>query len=559
MRTAAAFTILVALLFPTLLPAPMLPAQEASLFDELTPLFPDTPAEAGTMSFTCHTARGVPAGVHVVITGLPGKAEVRWKLLLGESQEARMRAFRLIDVPVEQNTGLGSRTEVWEKKENPHVIREAPFRIFEVLEPAAGIARASDEGVLALRVEVDPAPDADPGLRKYSLRIEAGGWQKSLSWDLHVLPVTVPATGPQSPGYTNWFSPELMAERHGLETWSESFWKMFGRYADLMARGRQNTFWIRWSDFISLEGSGEIVVKQKRLERHIRLFVDRGFTRIEGGHIARRHKNDWSSPRLDLHFFGIDANSPEGREKAAALLAAIKEALAAAGFEKKLPYLQHLTDEPTDTNATSYKALAEQVRKAMPGVKIFEATMSRALAGAVDHWCPQVQKYQQNRKFFEERKKAGDRVWVYTCLAPGGPWLNRLLDQERLRQVYIGWSLVKFDLEGFLHWGFNHYRRGVDPFEKSVVPHGKGAPNFLPAGDSHVVYPGRDGPLSGLRFEAHRIGMEDAELLILLKERDAAAAEEIMDRLFRAFDDYETDTAAYRRAKRKLLLSLLSE
>jgi len=94
----------------------------------------------------------------------------------------------------------------------------------------------------------------------------------------------------------------------------------------------------------------------------------------------------------------------------------------------------------------------------MPGVKIFEATMSLSLVGAVDHWCPQVQEYQKHRDFFEQRKKAGDAVWVYTCLAPGGPWLNRLLDQERLRQVYLGWALAKYDLAGFLHWGFNHYR-----------------------------------------------------------------------------------------------------
>lgn len=35
----------------------------------------------------------------------------------------------------------------------------------------------------------------------------------------------------------------------------------------------------------------------------------------------------------------------------------------------------------------------------------------------------------------------------------------------------------------------------------------------LPARDSRVVYPGAAGPLSGLCFEAHRIDLEDAELL----------------------------------------------
>jgi hypothetical protein len=222
-------------------------------------------------------------------------------------------------------------------------------------------------------------------------------------------------------------------------------------------------------------------------------------------------------------------------------------------------YLQHVTDEPTDKNAASYKALVERVRKVMPGVCIFEATMSRELVGAVDAWCPQVQKYQQNRDFFEARKEAGDTVWVYTCLVPGGPWLNRLLDQERLRPVYMGWALARYDLAGFLHWGFNHYRKDVDPFETSVVPHGDGPPNFLPAGDSHVAYPGKDGPWSGIRFEAHRIGMEDAELLNLLKARDPDRAAAIMDLVFRAFDDYDTEVPAYRAARLELLQALLKE
>jgi hypothetical protein len=107
-----------------------------------------------------------------------------------------------------------------------------------------------------------------------------------------------------------------------------------------------------------------------------------------------------------------------------------------------------------------------------------------------------------------------------------------------------------------LHWGFNHYRSGVDPFAQSVVPHGKGPPNFLPAGDSHVVYPGRDGPWSGLRFEAQRIGMEDAELLRMLKRRDAERAGRITAKVFRAYDDYETKIEVYRGAKLELLSAL---
>ena len=60
----------------------------------------------------------------------------------------------------------------------------------------------------------------------------------------------------------------------------------------------------------------------------------------------------------------------------------------------------------------------------------------------------------------------------------------------------------------------NQYK--ADPFKHSVIKHPSpqaSSNNFLPAGDTHVIYPGKNGPLSSLRFEAHRKGIEDYELL----------------------------------------------
>jgi len=530
--------------------------QQAALFDELAVIYPDSNTAAGTARFAGDTPRGVPAGVHVLVTGLPPDAALNCRLTLDNAPVNSAQIYRLRDVPVEQNTGLVSRTETWDGQPNPHVIRKAPFQVFEVLEPLAEPARVDQTGVVALRVELPISADDHPGPRDYRITLQAGDWRQSLGWNLRVHKITVPPTSPRSPGYTNWFSTGLIAKRHKLEPWSEPYWQMLESYADIMARGRQNTFWIPWGNFISIDKEGNLTLNRPRFKRYVRLFLDRGFNRVESGHLAHRHQGNWSSPRLDLAFTGSDVTSEQGRADLAKILENVNAALGEIGLPPGTILLQHLVDEPTNINADSYKTLATEVRRHMPGVKIFEATMSLTLVGAVDHWCPQVQEYQRHRDFFETRKQAGDQVWVYTCLAPGGPWLNRLLDQQRLRPVYLGWSLVKYDLAGFLHWGFNHYRPGVDPFTQSVVPHGKGAPNFLPAGDSHVVYPGPNGPLSGQRFEAHRIGMEDAELLRLLIARDPTRAEAVIAQAFRAFDDYEKEVPDYRAAKRELLTTL---
>jgi hypothetical protein len=125
---------------------------------------------------------------------------------------------------------------------------------------------------------------------------------------------------------------------------------------------------------------------------------------------------------------------------------------------------------------------------------------------------------------------------------------------ELLRPALFGWGAARFGLEGFLHWGLNHYRRGQDPFKKSVVGHGGG--NFLPAGDTHVVYPGKDGPWSSLRLEAQREGFEDYELLRRLKAREARKTSRIIRIAFRAFDDYTKDVKEFRAARGALLRSL---
>jgi Glycoside hydrolase 123, catalytic domain len=76
---------------------------------------------------------------------------------------------------------------------------------------------------------------------------------------------------------------------------------------------------------------------------------------------------------------------------------------------------------------------------------------------------------------------------------------------------------------------------------------------YLPAGDSHILYPLPEGPLSSHRFEAHRIGLEDYELLAQLKSHDASRAEQIIARVVQGFDKYSKDVTVYRAAKEELL------
>ena len=402
----------------------------------------------------------------------------------------------------------------------------------------------------ALRFELDISADSEIGHRVVDLNIKSKTSVTVCKFHVEVTSSVIPDSGKSTLPYTNWFDLTKMASYHNIDPYSPEHWAMIDKYIELMKRGRQNTFWVSWSYFFSKD----LVLDKAKLKTHVQHFLDGGMYWIEGSPIASRPNGNWSSPNLVLNIGGKLTNTEEGIRDLEIMSTQIMEAIRDFGWEDQ--WIQHIADEPTDTNAKEYALVSEVLRKTMPGIPIIEATMSRELIGAVDIWCPQVQEYQKHISFFKERQSEGSQVWTYTCLIPGGRWLNRMIDMERLRQVYFGWAASKYDIEGYLHWGLNQYK--ANPFKQSVVDHPAvpNTTNKLPAGDTHVIYPGEGEPWSGLRFEAHRIGLEDYELLSQLKSKNTGAYYEIMDQIFHQYNDYEVDVKKYRKT-RELLLRLI--
>jgi hypothetical protein len=526
------------------------------LFDELQELYPDTNLDQPVKMLTVHAARNSIASVHLMVSGLQGTekigftvSDVRGKTTYGA------RWYRMIDVPVTENTGLDCSTEKYSGKVNPYVIRRAPFRIFDPFKPINSPVIA-DSACMALRLEIPIDSVSASGEYIHRIRLDVAGRVEVLDFVVVVHRALVPPVDRSTICYINWHNLDNICRAHGVEKWSEPFWDMLSKYAQTMARGRQNAFWFLWKDFFTFDNAGNVsAFRRDLLERYIRVFLHAGFKTIQGSPFAGRR--NWTSSDMLLTVQGADGvEVVPVSEKGKRMISQMATRIIAMMKENRWDgqWLQGVFDEPTDEFVDRYKEIVEVLRALKPDIKILEATITVKLSGVVDVWCPQVQEYQAHQAFFDQRKAAGDKVWVYTALSPGGPWLNRLLDQERLRQVYIGWACAKYDLQGFLHWGLNFHTD--KPFEELVRPHIER--EFLPAGDSHILYPLRDGPLSSHRFESHRIGMEDYELLAQLKSHDAARAQQIIARVLQAFDRYSKDIGTYR-AARKLLLEAVDQ
>jgi hypothetical protein len=536
-----------------LVAAPLQAQQTLWLVDPLEPLFPDSNnTDRSTLKYEADFPSGTSADVHLLVKTRPGETVTISAKLSGKT--VPVNCWSLIkDVPVEQNTGLDSRTELYTGQINPYVIRRAPFRIFEAFQPLTSPEVTAQAAYTALRLTVPTEELTRPGVYSIEITASRNGREEHGKFIATVHPARVPSLAEGTFFYTNWFSLAQMEQKHNLVRWTPEWYAMLDRYAALMAHGRQNCIIVP-EELISVT-NGHISLDEARLSSFVDVFRKHGFKYFESPHLMYRgDADDWADPTLKVVLTKHPYGTAEAKRDVDTIITLVRSFTTRHGLKDS--WLQHISDEPSAVQAACYKDVVRQVRSIYPDIRIMEAVSDRdTLAGAVDIWCPTIDEFQKNESFFRTRRDLGEQVLVYTCLVPGGKWLNRLLDQERLRQVYFGWGAVAYNTSGFLHWGLNQYLV-ADPFQQSVVHHPSPAAtanNFLPAGDSHVVYPG---PLSSTRFEAHRIGIEDFELLQLLKKKDKQKAEELIRRIFRSYTDYSADIQLYRETRRALLEAL---
>ena len=541
-------SLILVMLFGALTPSGASAGFRAAFVDELTPLYPDSRIKEVALQepIVLDAARGTFAGVHILVTDLrpnePLNVEVR-KSKRWPSESVGI--YQLLSVPVEINSGLLSRTEKWDGQFNPYVIRRAPFRVYDVMKPIKSRIDV-DDSVAAIAFEVKVPRDMEPGEYGLEVILRADTERIVRHLTIRVHSAVVPQIGKNTMCYTCWFSEKNMLWGTHDTLWSAAFWRILNRYASLMALGRQNTFRLPL-DFGSTS-SGQYLLDTARMGRTISILQKHGFYYVEGGPFLTSKGNHLITGG------GFPVRNSRGTAELVSTLDQLHDFIEREHLEGR--WFQHIQDEPGPNLDSDYIFVARLIHEKLPGVRVLEAGDNRDLVGAIDVWCPTDDQYQEHREFYMGRQNDGNECWVYTCLTPTGPWINRLLDMERLRPVYVGWGAALFGTSGFLHWGLNQYY--ANPFKQSVVDH-PDAPHTndqLPAGDPYIVYPGPGEPWPSVRFEALRIGLEDRELLRQLDEKDPKLCRMIIQQVFRSYDEYNKSVKVYRATKLRLLDAL---
>ena len=451
--------------------------------------------------------------------------------------------FRLVDVPVDKNTGPDGFVE-GAGVTNAFVVRDAPFRVYDAMEPLTGSRVVPGSSTQALRFRLRRFPSRQSKVN-VNLAFSQGRFRAQRTFAVNVHPVKVPPVGRDSLKYTNWMDYYGATQCHGIRSyWTEEHWKVVRRYIELGVYGRQNM--VQLPLFIKKGDAGERALDEERYEKFVAMLDSLGVAYLEGPHFCRFMDGTWSSKTFRTVIGTNATTSAEGAAELAWLASSFADMIKRKGWTDR--WYQHVADEPAAHNAAEYRITAGIVRKYMPGVKLIDAIEVPSLDGALDVYCPKNHDYELNRLRYESlRSRASDEIWCYTCCYPGGRWMNRLLDVELLRSLYLPLGCRLYSLDGYLHWGFNRYTPKSTPFTP-------GFGGTLPPGDTHLVYPGDDtGPWPSVRLEAMRQGFEDVELLRMLEKRSPKSADKLLRRVVRGFGEYSADVRAYRRFRKELL------
>jgi hypothetical protein len=133
------------------------------------------------------------------------------------------------------------------------------------------------------------------------------------------------------------------------------------------------------------------------------------------------------------------------------------------------------------------------------------------------------------KAIIEEQAKGGEMTWYISC-DQAYPQPNYFIDAPALDLVMVPWITERYKMDGILYWALNFWSQTPDPWLDAVtfisgfvcsdgwVLNGEGS--LLYPGDHTERYTGQpnvDGPVSSIRFELLRDGIEDYEYLWMLK------------------------------------------
>ena len=353
---------------------------------------------------------------------------------------------------------------------------------------------------------------------------------EEVTMTMEVLPVTLPK---QTLKYTQWFYADCIANAHDVEVYSEKHWELIDKYMaaavdcginmmllPVITPPVDTMYGVRRPcvQLVDIEKVGDTYhFGFEKFHRWIDLCKKNGIRYYEVCHMFSQWGLKWS-PNIRIRENGEDsfqfgwhvpASDPGYEAFLRQFLPAVVEELKAEGILQQCYF--HISDEPKASHLEDYTRYTNLLKSLLGDVKRLDALSHPEFyeMGLVDIPCVSSSKI---KPFLD--MELPER-FVYYCCSQYIKVSNRFLGMPAYRNRIMGLQMYRWDMDGFLQWGFNYYNSRcsgypINPYQTTS------ADLTFPSGDAFSVYPGKNGPVLSMRSQVFYEGVQDMQVCQLL-------------------------------------------
>lgn len=335
--------------------------------------------------------------------------------------------------------------------------------------------------------------------------------------------------------YTCWFHTDCLMTYYGFEAFSDEYWRVTENFLKTAREyGMNCVLTPLFTPPLDTEKNGERPTVQlvditfdgteysfnfDKLTRWIEMSRRCGVEYFELSHFYTQWGAKYA-PKIMAHtnsgykrIFGWDTsgNSKEYKKFLKAFSEELKSYIENNGLREKV--FIHVSDEPNFSMILPYSKASKYIHRLFNGYKIVDA-LSDVWFYRLNIVSNPIPSTDHIHKFIGK----SENLWTYYCSAQKNHCVsNRFFCNSSLRTRVLGCQMYKFNIKGFLHWGYNFYftrlsKAPVNPFEVTD------AGGEFPSGDSFVVYPAENGtPYQSIRLKVFFDALQDMAALNTLE------------------------------------------
>ena len=415
-------------------------------------------------------------------------------------------------------------------------VRTNPGLYPDVLRPLyyGGTVTFAKDALNAVWVEINVPKDMPAGKYDFTVEFDGGEYGKPVSTlEIEVIDAVLPD---EDIYFTQWFHADCLANYYNVDVWSERHWEIVENFAktarknginmlltpvftpplDTAVGGERRT--TQLVD-VTLEG-GNYSFNFDKLDRWIGILDRAGIEYIEISHLFTQ----WGAkhaPKIMAtvdgeykKIFGweTDAHCDEYVTFLRAFLTALLAHLKERGDDKRCFF--HVSDEPHAGDEENYMKSKMAVADLLKDYTIMDALSSFDFynKGIVDHPIP------SNSKIAPFLSANIPGLWTYYCVSQPLQVSNRYQSMPNWRNRSIGMQIYKYNIAGFLQWGYNFYNNQfsgdpINPFYEQSSDYA------FPGGDPFSVYPAMDGTaLESPRLVVFNEALQDIKAMKLAEK-----------------------------------------